>query len=81
MLTLKKSFLIKIVQKRKQTGRNQTVKEKLRNQKNKKSRQNDNSKICIKDICQCNYEKKRFIQSFKPRTEILKSKVKIKNIQ
>ena len=43
--------------------------------------QNDNSKKCIKDICQCNYEKKRFIQSFKPRTEILKLLIKIKNIQ
>ena len=67
--------------KRKQTSRKQAVKEKLKNQKNKKTRQNDNSKKYIKDICQCNYEKKIFIQSFKPRKEILKLKLKIKNIQ
>ena len=41
------------------------------------------SKKCIKEICQgnCNYQKKRFIQSFKPREEILKLKIKIKDIQ
>ena len=45
-------------------------------------RQNENSKKCIKEICQFNYEKKkRFIQSFKPRKEILKLKIKIKNMQ
>ena len=41
-------------------------------------RQNENRKKCVKKICQCNYEKKRFIQSFKPRKEILKLKIKIK---
>ena len=39
------------------------------------------SKKCIKEICQGNYEKKRFIQSFKPREEILKLKIKITNIK
>ena len=43
-------------------------------------RQNENRKKCVKKICQCNYEKKRSIQSFKPRKEILKLKIKIKNI-
>ena len=35
----------------------------------------------MKEICQANYEKKRIIQSFKPREEILKLKRKVKNIQ
>ena len=39
------------------------------------------SKKSIKEICQGNYEKKRFIQSFKPREEILKLKIKITNIK
>ena len=38
------------------------------------------SKKCIKEICQGNYEKKRFMQSFKPREEVLKLKIKIKNL-
>ena len=45
-------------------------------------RQNENkAKKCIKVIYQGNYEKKRFIQSFKHREEILKLKIKIKNLQ
>ena len=32
-------------------------------------------------VCQANYEKKRSIQSFKPKDEILKLKIKVKNIQ
>ena len=45
-------------------------------------RQNEKkNKKYIKEICQGNYEKKRFIQSFKPREEILKLKIKIKDIQ
>ena len=39
------------------------------------------NKKYIKEICQGNYEKKRFIQSFKPREEILKLKIKITNIK
>ena len=39
------------------------------------------AKNVSKKISQCNYEKKRFIQSFKLRKEILKLKIKIKNIQ
>ena len=35
----------------------------------------------MKEICQGNYEKKRFMQSFKPRDEILKLKIKMKNLQ
>ena len=38
------------------------------------------SKKCIKEIYQGNYEKKRFMQSFKPREEVLKLKIKIKNL-
>ena len=44
-------------------------------------RQNENSKKCIKKICKCNYEKKRFIRSLKPKKEILKLKIKIKKNQ
>ena len=39
------------------------------------------SKKSIKEVCQANYEKKRLIQSFKPKEEILKLKIKVKNIQ
>ena len=38
-------------------------------------------KKSINEICQGNYQKKRFIQSFKPREEILKLKINIKDIQ
>ena len=38
-------------------------------------------KKCINEICQDNYQKKKFIQSFKPREEILKLKMNIKDIQ
>ena len=38
-------------------------------------------KKSIKGNCHDNYEKKRFIQSFKAREQILKLKIKIRNIQ
>ena len=49
-----------------------------------KTKQKNVSKLfikVIKVIYQGNYEKKRFIQSFKHREEILKLKIKIKNLQ
>ena len=57
------------------------IKEQQKNQRKKKIRQNENSKKCIKKICQWNYEKKRFIQSFKPRKEVLQLKIKTKKFQ
>ena len=83
MLYDKKLFLIKIVQKREiKKPKKKAIKEKQKNQRNKKMRQNENkAKKCIKVIYQGNYEKKRFIQSFKHREEILKLKIKIKNLQ
>ena len=35
----------------------------------------------VEEICQSNFERKIFIQSFKSRGKILKLKIKIKNIQ
>ena len=48
----------------------------------KKMRQNENKvKKNIKEIFQGYYEKKRYIESFKPREKVLKLKMKIKTIQ
>ena len=69
-------FLIKIVQKPKTNNKRKAEK----SEKEKNEAKWKQSKKYIKEICQGNYEKKRFIQSFKPR-EILKLKIKIKNIQ
>ena len=81
--TTNKCFSLKLCKKKKEIKKpktnNKTIAEK--SEKEKKMRQNENRKKCVKKICQCNYEKKRFIQSFKPRKEILKLKIKIKNIQ
>ena len=75
-------FLIKIVQKnevKRSKTNNKRKAEKSEKEKNEaKWKQN---KKYIKEICQGNHEKKRFIQSFKPREEIVKLKIKIKNLQ
>ena len=67
--------------KKEKKSQKQTIKEKQENQRKKKMRQNEKSEKCIKEIFQGNYKKKRFIQSFKPREEILKLKIKITNIK
>ena len=84
MLYDKKMFLMKIVQiKRNKEDKNKEQKKSRKIRERKKWGKMKKSKKCIKEICQgnCNYQKKRFIQSFKPREEILKLKIKIKNIQ
>ena len=75
----KKCFSLKVCKKGKKPW-NQQQKKTEKSEKEKDEAKWKQSKKSIKEICQGNYEKKRFIQSFKPR-EILKLKIKIKNIQ
>ena len=69
-------FLIKIVQKNEVKRPKTNNKRKAeKSEKEKNEAKWKQSKKYIKEICQGNYEKKRFIQSFKPREEILKLKI------
>ena len=76
-------FLIKIVQKitgnqkawKKQSKKSREIRVRIRQKGNKPKAKS------VKEICQHNFERKRFIQSFKSRDEILKLKIKTKNIQ
>ena len=80
-------FFIKTVQKKKKKkgkGNAQKTNNKRKPEKSEKEKNEakwKQSKKSIKEICQANYEKKRFIQSIKLREEISKLKIKIKNIQ
>ena len=74
-------FLIKIVQKKGKKPKANNKRKAKKSEKEKNEAKWKQSKKCIKEICQGNYEKKRFIQSFKPREEIVKLKIKIKNLQ
>ena len=75
-------FLMKIVQKKGKKSRKKNNKKsrKIRERKKNEAKWKQ-SKKSIKEFFQGNYEEKRVIQSFKPRQEILKLKIKIKNIQ
>ena len=81
MLCNKKCFSLKLCSKKEIKKPKTNNKRKTEKSEKEKMRQNENSKKCIKEICQFNYEKKKFRQSFKPRKEILKLKIKIKNMQ
>ena len=82
MLYDKKMFLMKIVQiKRNKEDKNKEQKKSRKIRERKNWGKMKKNKKCINEICQGNYQKKRFIQSFKPREEILKLKIKIKDIQ
>ena len=70
-------FLVKIVQK-KEIKNSKTNNKKTPEKSEKKKAKWKQSKQSIKKICQANYEKKRSIQSLKPREEILKLKIKVK---
>ena len=75
-------FLIKIAQKKgyKKKLKTKNKRKSEKSEKEKNEAKWKQSKKYIREICQGNYEKKRFIQSFKPREEILKLKIKIKNL-
>ena len=79
--TIKNYFSLKLCKKReiKKPKKKQTKSRKIREIKNEAKWKQ--SKKCIEEIYQGNYEKKRFIQSFKPREKILKLKIKVKNLQ
>ena len=82
MLYDKKMFLMKIVQiKRNKEDKNKEQKKSRKIRERKNWGKIKKKQKCINEICQDNYQKKRFIQSFKPREEILKLKMNIKDIQ
>ena len=77
-------FLIKIAQKKgyKKKLKTKNKRKSEKSEKEKNEAKWKQSKKCIKEICQGNYEKKSLYNfSNLQREEILKLKIKIKNLQ
>ena len=74
----KKCFSLKVCKKREKTLKTNNKRKTEKSEKEKDEAKWKQSKKSIKEICQGNYEKKRFIQSFKTKEEISKLNTKIK---